>query len=150
MNKLIVFLMGSVLLFGAVSCDAARTSSDAPTSNDGKVEQATKVKDTKEDSSNKTRQNQLNSDIRAREQRNDMAGDRTKRADADLESEVRAKLESNIPRAKLTVKANDGNLVVLGTVRDQKEFNTIEPLAQEILGVDKVNVEGVKIVATKS
>ncbi len=150
MNKLTVLLMGSILLFGTVSCNASRTSSDAPTSNNGKVEQATDVKNTKEDSSSKIRQNQLNSDIRAREQRNDMAGDRTKRADADLESEVRAKLEANIPRAELTVKANDGNVVILGTVPDQKEFNTIEPLTKEILGVDKVNVKGVKIVATKS
>ncbi len=150
MNKLTIFLMGSILLFGAVSCDVARTSSDAPTSKNGKVEQAKEVKNTKEDSSSEIRQRQLNSDIRAREQRNDIVGDRTKRADADLESEVRAKLEANIPRAKLTVKANDGNVVILGTVPDQKEYDTIVPLAQKILGVDNVNVEGVKIVATKS
>jgi hyperosmotically inducible periplasmic protein len=150
MKKLTGFLLGTVLLLGTVACDAAKTSSDAPTSDNAKVEDVSNVKQTKEDSSNETRQRQLNSDIRAREQRNDIAGDRTKRADSDLESEVRAKIEANIPRAKLTVKAKDGNVVVLGTVPDQKEYDTIAPLAQEILGVDTVNVEGVKIVPTQS
>jgi hyperosmotically inducible periplasmic protein len=150
MNKPTVFLISSILLFGAVSCDAAKTSSDAPAPNGGKVEQAKEVTQTKEDSSNKVRQNQLNSDIRAREQRNDMSGNRTKRDDSDLESEVRAKIEANIPRAKLTVKAKDGNVVILGTVPDQKEYDTIAPLAQEILGVNNVNIKGVKIVTTES
>ncbi len=150
MKKLTGFLLGSVLLLGTVACDAAKTSSDAPTSDNAKAKDVSNVKQTKEDSSSEIRQRQLNSDIRAREQRNDIAGDRTKRADSDLESEVRAKIEANIPRAKLTVKAKDGNVVVLGTVPDQKEYDTIAPLAQEILGVDTVNVEGVKIVPTQS
>lgn len=150
MNKLTIFLLGSTLLFGAVSCDVARTSSDAPTSTDGKVEEVTQVKSTKEDAGNEIRQDQLNSDIRAREQRNDIAGNPTKRADSDLESEIRAKLEANIPRAKLTVEANDGAIVVLGTVIDQKEYDSVAPLAKEILGVDSVNVQGVKIVDTQS
>ena len=150
MNKLIVFLLGSTLLFGAVGCDVARTSSDAPTSTDGKVEEASQVEETKKDASNETRQKQLNSDIRAREQRNNVAGDRTKRADSDLESEVRAKIEANIPRAKLTVEAEDGSVVILGTVPNQKEYDTVVPLAQEILGVKNVTIEGVKIVAAES
>lgn len=150
MSKLTAFLLGSTLLFGAVGCDVARTSSDAPTSTDGEVEEVSQVEDTKDDASNKTRQNQLNSDIRAREQRNNVAGDRTKRADSDLESEVRAKLEANIPRAKLTVEAEDGSVVILGVVPDQKEYDTVVPLAKEILGVKKVNIDGVKVVPTES
>lgn len=150
MSKLTAFLLGSTLLLGAVGCDVARTSSDAPTSTDGEVEEVSQVEDTKDDASNKTRQNQLNSDIRAREQRNNVAGDRTKRADSDLESEVRAKLEANIPRAKLTVEAEDGSVVILGVVPDQKEYDTVVPLAKEILGVKKVNIDGVKVVPTES
>ena len=150
MSKLTAFLLGSTLLFGAVGCDVARTSSDAPTSTDGEVEEVSQVEDTKDDASNKTRQNQLNSDIRAREQRNNVAGDRTKRANSDLESEVRAKLEANIPRAKLTVEAEDGSVVILGVVPDQKEYDTVVPLAKEILGVKKVNIDGVKVVPTES
>ena len=103
MNRLAMFLLGSTLLFGAVGCDVARTSSDAPTSTDGTVEKPAQVEDTKEDANSEVRQEQLSSDIRAREQRNDVLGDQEVRADSDLESEIRAKLEANIPRAKLTV-----------------------------------------------
>ena len=56
---------------GATACDVARTSADAPTSVDGEVEEPQLVKDTKEDAASEIRQAQLNSDIRAREQRND-------------------------------------------------------------------------------
>ena len=150
MKKLTGLLISSILLFGAVGCDVARTSSDAPTSDNGKVEEVSDVEQTKEDASSEIRQKQLNSDIRAREQRNNVVGDRTKRADSDLESEVRAKIEANIPRAKLTVEAEDGTVVVSGTVPNQKEYDTITPLAKEILGVKSVNVEGVKVVATES
>ena len=145
MNKLITLLLGSSLLVSAVGCDVARTSSDAPTSvEDGVVvENPGEVEETLEDASSEIRQDQLNSDIRAREQRNDWMGDQTERADSDLESEVRAKLEANIPRAKLTVDAEDGKVMIVGTVPDRREYDTIEPLAKEILGVKAVtmNVE---------
>ena len=145
MNKLITLLLGSTMLFAAVGCDVSRTSSDAPTSVDGSptVEEATEVEETLEDASSEIRQDQLNSDIRAREQRNDLLGTQTERADSDIESEVRAKLEANIPRSKLTVDAEDGNVVIVGTVPDQREYDTIEPLARKILGVKSVemNVE---------
>ena len=49
MNKLTTSLLGITLLFGAVGCDVARTSSDAPTSVDGSVEEPAQVEDTKED-----------------------------------------------------------------------------------------------------
>ena len=150
MNKLTGFLLGGVLLFGAVGCDVARTSADAPTSDNGQVEDASNVKATQEDSTSEIRRKQLNADIRAREQRNNIAGDRTKRADSDLESEVRAKIEANIPRSKLTVEAEDGAVMVRGTVPDREEYDTIEPLAKEILGVDSVNVDEVKVVKTES
>lgn len=146
MNKLTTFLLGSTLLLGAVGCDVARTSSDAPTSIDGEVEESAQVEETLEDASSEIRQDQLNSDIRAREQRNDLLGEQEERADSDIESEVRAKLEANIPRAKLTVEAEDGNVVIVGTVPNEKEYSTVKPLAQEILGVQSVNVEEVKIV----
>ncbi|WP_319422240.1 BON domain-containing protein [Pleurocapsa sp. FMAR1] len=146
MNKLTTFLLGGILLFGAVGCDVARTSADAPTSDDGKVENPGQVQDTKEDATNEIRQKQLNSDIRAREQRNDIAGNQEKRDDSDLESEIRAKLEANIPRSKLTIQAKDGNVAIAGTVPGDKEYSTIEPLAKEITGVNNVNIDNVKVV----
>lgn len=143
MNKLITLLLGSTLLFGAVACDTARTSADAPDSVDESpvVEDATEVEETLEDANSEIRQEQLSSDIRAREQRNDIAGNQGVRDDSDLESEIRAKLEANIPRAKLTVDAEDGSVAIVGTVPSQKEYESIEPLAREITGVDDVTME---------
>ena len=142
MNKLIALSLGSTLLFGAVGCDVARTSADAPDSVDeiSTVEDPKQVEDSLEDASSEIRQDQLNADIRAREQRNDLFGDQEERTNSDLESQVRAKLEANIPRAKLTIDAEDGKVMIVGTVPDQKEYETIEPLAKEILGVKSVEM----------
>lgn len=153
MKKLAGFLLGSIFLFVAVACDEARTSADAPTdlSEDNVVvEDPTEVEETKEDATSEIRQDQLSSDIRAREERNDIIGDQEVRDDSDLESEIRAKLEANIPRSKLTVDAEDGNVMIVGTVPSQEEYDTILPLAEEITGVDKVNIEVKVVPSTES
>lgn len=153
MNKsMILMLISSILLLGTVGCDVSKTSSEsANTVNDDPVvEDATETTETVEDSKSEVRQDQLNSDIRAREERNDIAGDQTVRADADLESEVRAKLEANIPSAKLTVDARDGDVAVVGTVPNQEEYETIEPLAKEILGVNNVTLDVKVVPSTES
>lgn len=143
MNKLTLFLLTGTLLFAGVGCDVARTSSDAPDSVEGEatVEDPTKVEETLEDANSEIRQEQLSSDIRAREERNDVLGEQEQRNDSDLESEIRAKLEANIPRSKLTVEAENGNVSIVGTVPSEKEYESIMPLAQEITGVNEVNME---------
>ena len=143
MNKLTLFLLSGTLLFAGVGCDVARTSGDAPDSVDEEavVEDSGEVEETLEDANSEVRQEQLSSDIRAREQRNDVLGDQEVRADSDLESEVRAKLEANIPRAKLTIDAEDGNVNIVGTVPSEKEYESITPLAQEITGVNEVTTD---------
>lgn len=152
MKKLAGLLLGSTLLFGAVACDNARTSADAPDSVEegAVVENPGTVEETLEDANSEVRQEQLASDIRAREQRNDIAGDQEVRADSDLESEIRAKLEANIPRAKLTVGAEDGNVKIVGTVPSEKEKESIMPLAQEITGVNEVTMEVEVMPSTES
>ncbi|MGL4882394.1 MAG: BON domain-containing protein, partial [Waterburya sp.] len=107
-------------------------------------------KETKEDASSEVRRKQLNADIRAREQRNDVVGDPEKRADSDLESEIRSKLEANIPRSKLTVEAEDGNVKIIGTVPSKNESDKIVPLAKEILGVKKVTTDIKVVPSTES
>jgi osmotically-inducible protein OsmY len=147
MKNLTTLVLGSILLFGSVACDTtSKTSADAPDTIGGNVENPGTVEETKEDAQSEIRQDQLNADIRAREQRNDIVGDQTDRADGDLQSEVRSKLEANIPRGKLAVDAKDGVVSISGTVPDQKEYDTIEPLAKEILGVKSVNLVNVKVV----
>ncbi len=143
MKRVLLALASSALLFGTVACDTARTSADAPSDVDGQVEEPGQVEETLDDADSEVRQDQLDSDIRAREQRNEVLGDEDVRADSDIESEVRAKLEANIPRSKLTVQADDGMVKIAGTVPGENEYETMRTLTQEINGVDSVelNVE---------
>ena len=153
MNRLATLLLSSTLLFGAVGCDTARTSADAPDSVEegpAAVEEPTEVEETLDDATSEVRQEQLDSDIRAREERNDVFGEEEVRDDSDLESEIRAKLEANIPRSKLTVDAENGDVAIVGTVPSEKEYETIEPLAREITGVNNVTVEVEIVPSTES
>jgi len=146
MNKLTPIVISAILLFGAAACtDGAKTSTGAPdstttTENAASPPAAETVKKTQADATSEIRQNQANSDIRAREQRNNITGGDAIRADSDLESEVRSKLEVNITKGLLNVEAKDGVVTVAGTVPNEKDLAQIEPLAKEIKGVKMVNV----------
>lgn len=139
-------LLLSVLLMATVSaCSGAKTASDAPnsTDNNGQVSTTKNAKTTQDDAQSDLRLKQLDSDIRAREQRNNLGGDPQKRAEADLASEVRSKLEANIPLGKLTVTAKNADVTVSGVVATQKDLDKIQPLAMEIKGVHSVTVKAV-------
>jgi hyperosmotically inducible periplasmic protein len=140
MKTFISLLASGVLMIGAVGCDnVAKTSSDAPGKNDQTAAtNSQSTQDTKKDATSDVRKAQIESDIRAKEQRNDMTGGDTDRANGDLQSEVRGKLEANIPASKLTVDAKDGVVTVGGTVSTQEQLNKIEPLAKQIKGVSSV------------
>jgi hyperosmotically inducible periplasmic protein len=140
------FLLLSGLLMASLSaCSAAKTASDAPnsTSNNGVVSAEKNVQATQADAQDATRKKQLEADIRSREQRNNMGGDPQKRAEEDLASEVRSKLEANIPRGKLTVTAEKSDITVAGVVGTQAQLDKIKPLAMEIKGVRSVTVKAV-------
>ncbi|MBW4546118.1 MAG: BON domain-containing protein [Symplocastrum torsivum CPER-KK1] len=145
MKKLTVFLLSSVLLFGAAACsEQAKTTSEAPAANEGTV-QAPKAEDTqqaKADAESELRRQQLNADIKAREERNNALnqGQAEGRPDEDLASQVRSKLEANIPNGQLTVEVEDDAVTVAGTVPNQDQLNKIESLAKEIKGVKTVTV----------
>jgi hyperosmotically inducible periplasmic protein len=142
MKTLTSLLLGSVLLVSAVGCTTARTSSSAPDTADSReadLNQPT-AQTNQDDATSELRRRQLNSDIRAAEQRNNMTGGDTEKADGDLQSEVRSKLEANLPASELTIEAKDGIVTVTGTVVDQDQLDKIEPLAKEIKGVQSVMV----------
>ena len=147
MNKLTPILISGLLLFGVAACsDGAKTSADAPnstTENSKNPPPAETVKKTQADATSDVRKAQANSDIRAREQRNNVTGGDAIRADGDLKSEVRSKLEVNITKGQLTVEAKDGAVTVGGTVPNQTDLAKIEPLAKQIKGVKSVNVTAV-------
>ncbi|MEG4275348.1 MULTISPECIES: BON domain-containing protein [unclassified Microcoleus] len=147
MNKLTPILLSGILLFGGVACsDGAKTSADAPnspTQNTTSPPPGDTVQKTQDDATSEIRRAQANSDIRAREQRNNVTGGDAIRADGDLQSQVRSKLEVNITKGQLTVEAKDGLVTVGGTVPNQTDLAKIEPLAKEIKGVKDVNVTAV-------
>jgi hyperosmotically inducible periplasmic protein len=136
-------LISLLLMASMTACSTAKTATDAPGSTDtnGVVSTTENGKPTQDDAQSETRKKQLESDIRAREERNKIAGNPEKRADADLASEVRSKLEANIPAGKLTVSAKDANLIVSGVVKTQDQLNKIKSLAMEIKGVKSVTVK---------
>ncbi|MCT7983943.1 BON domain-containing protein [Laspinema sp. A4] len=142
MKKITPFLVGLTILLGAGACqNLERTSADAPSSPDGAVEEPAQVEETNADARDETRRAQLDSDIRAREERTNAVGNAEDRSDDDLASEVRSKLEANIPQGKLAVTSEEGVVSVTGTVPNQQEYDSIATLAQEIRGVKQVKVD---------
>ncbi|MEH2411999.1 BON domain-containing protein [Nostoc sp.] len=146
MQKLTPFLISCLLVFGVAACDNASKTSESAPNNPNEAAQTPTAKTTEaaqQDAQSDVRRRQLNEDIRAREQRHNTTGGGTQRASGDLKSEVRSKLEANIPKSQLTVEAaDDGTVTVGGTVNNQKELAKIEPLAKQI--------KGVKIVVNKA
>ncbi|MEY2858695.1 MAG: hypothetical protein RLZZ74_3008, partial [Cyanobacteriota bacterium] len=124
MNKLSVFLLSGLLMVGATACDSARTSSEAPstTQDSPNAVDTQEASETQGDAVSDTRRNQTNADIRAREQRNDMMNDGSvkDRDDDDLTSEVRSKLEANLPASALVVDTENGTVTISGTVPTQE------------------------------
>ncbi len=162
MNKLTTFALLGVLLVGTVACSSAKTSTNAPDTTNaspttGTVEgnqnapnaaaspsaspAAGNVQANKDDATSDVRRKQLDSDIRSREQRNQVTGGDAIRADADLASEVRSKLEANLPKSSLKVEAKSGAVLVSGSVSAQDQLAKISPLAKQIKGVKSVKVD---------
>jgi osmotically-inducible protein OsmY len=146
MKKIAPIAMGILLTLGTVACEnPAKTSADAPNSTEtvsSQVPDGTSTTSAQNDAQSELRRRQLNSDIRAREGRNNTTGGDADRATGDLESEVRSKLEANIPNGALAVKADkNGTVTVSGTVADQDQLAKIAPLAKEIKGVTAVDVK---------
>jgi hypothetical protein len=143
MKKIAPVLLSFSLLLSVAACsNTAKTSSSAPdsaTQPDNQLDRST-AQTNQDDATSELRRRQLNADIRSREQRNDATGGDIARADGDLQSEVRSKLEANLPNSELTVDAKDGAVTIAGTVVDQDQLNKIEPLAKEIKGVKSVLV----------
>ncbi|BAZ15698.1 transport-associated protein [Calothrix sp. NIES-4071] len=149
MKKLTLLFISSVLALGTAACQQpAKTSADAPNDATANVNQiqtpsAQSTEAAKEDAQSQVRRDQLNADIQAREQRNNIAnaGASTNRNPGDLASQVRSKLEANIPNGALTVEGDkNGAVTVTGTVPKKAQLAKIEPLAKEIKGVTKVVV----------
>ncbi|BAT51625.1 Transport-associated [Nostoc sp. NIES-3756] len=153
MKKLTPFVISCLLVFGAAACQETEKTTQSAPDNPAQNVQAPSAEETQaaqKDAQSQVRRDQLNSDIRSREQRNNATGGDTQRAEDDIESEVRSKLEANIPNGQLTIKAEEnGTVTVGGTVNNDAQLAKIEPLAKEIKGVKNVVVKA-KVAAPKS
>jgi hyperosmotically inducible periplasmic protein len=136
----------SVILLAMTGCQqAAKTSSDAPDANASQVEtpNTESAQSNQSDADSQVRKDQLNSDIRAKEQRNNAMnkGQAMNRSDNDVASELRSKLEANLPASVLIVSAKSGAVTVTGTVPTQAQFDRIDGLAKEIKGVTAITIK---------
>jgi osmotically-inducible protein OsmY len=145
MKKLTMLLMSGVLMFGAVACSNPQTAANAPdsTKDAPKAPTADETQANKQDATSETRRQQVNADIKAREERNNAlnGGAAENRSDGDIESEVRSKLEANMPESALVVKSDKGVVTVSGTVPKQEQLAKIQTEATKIKGVKSVNVK---------
>jgi len=153
-SKIVTLVLASFLVVAASACNDAKTADNVTAPND-KISSTPAAKNNetpntsaasdptavKDDAQSDIRKKQLTADIRAREERNNAGGDRNVRDDSDLASEVRSKLEANIPGGILTVDAKDGVVNVSGTVTAQDQLGKIDKLAMGIKGVKSVNVK---------
>jgi len=145
MKAITLWVMGSLLLFATAACgdNVAKTNTNAPAALEQPAETpaAQDAEEGQEDAMSQARRQQLNADIRAREQRDQIGGADGERDEDDLASEVRSKLEANLPASFLTVEAEEGAVTIKGTVPTEEQFQRIEPLAKEINGVEQVIVQ---------
>jgi osmotically-inducible protein OsmY len=136
-------LLSALIALGVSSCGGAvKTSGAAPDSTNNQPPQIAQstAQENQNNATSDVRRKQLNSDIRAREQRNKMGGDNGQRSDSDIKNEVRSKLQANLPAAALAIDSKNGVVTVTGTVVDQNQLNKIAPLTQQIPGVQGVQV----------
>jgi osmotically-inducible protein OsmY len=146
MNKMNRKVASSVLIGLVIAtvgaCTDAKTTSDAPNSVTTTQTPATQsTVAAKADAQSDIRAKQLDADIRAKEQRNNAMGNPQNRNDNDLASEVRSKLEANIPGGNLTVASKDAVVTVAGTVSNLDQLSKIQKLAMEIKGVKSVTIK---------
>lgn len=132
-------------MLGSVACsDASKTSSSAPdtTAKTGENLDKSTAQSNQADATSETRRKQLDSNIRANEQRNKATNDGSAdRSDAQIKSEVSSKLEANLPASQLAIDAKDGVVTVSGTVVAQGQLTKIDKLSREIKGVRDVQVK---------
>ncbi|HEY9691948.1 MAG TPA: BON domain-containing protein [Oculatellaceae cyanobacterium] len=155
MSKITILIISSLLLVSSVGCEnPARNSAEAPSTvkESPQTPDVKSVEDSKKDAQSELRRKQLNADIKAREQRSNVTGGDTDRATGDLKSEVRSKLEANIPGSQLTINADkQGAVVISGTVSNAADKTKIDGLAKQIKGVKTVTSDQVVVTpATKN
>lgn len=125
MKTMIPFVLGSFLLLGATAC-TENSDTNVATDGDG------------------VRSDQIESDARAREQRDDAdpTADSGQRTAEDVAVDIRNSLENNLPGSRLAVDVDgdNGMATIDGTVQTQEQFDEIEPLVMAFEGIQSVDI----------
>ncbi len=116
-----LFLVGIAVL--PAHAEGAMTGTSTPTEN-------------QKDANSDMRRKQIESDMRARMQRAKVTGRIT---NSDVESLVRDKLELNLQKRSLNVKANNGTVTLEGKVASKTEAEQAVQLTKSVQGVKRVN-----------
>ncbi|TVQ50963.1 MAG: BON domain-containing protein [Spirulina sp. DLM2.Bin59] len=123
MKQMIPFILGSFLLLGATACseNPENTAADG----DG------------------VRSDQLESDARAREQRDGTNFEGEQQITEDLAIDVWNSLENNLPGSRLAVDVDseNGKATIDGSVVTQDQLDKIEPLVMAFDGINSVDVK---------
>lgn len=144
MKKFIPFLIGGILLTGAVGCgeEAAKTGSENPSATNGGVQPS--AREASETEGLNQPLNQPGTVPEAETAPVDPTGLTSESAnleESDLSKEVSQTLKENLPSSDLEVKETEGVVSVGGTVSSKEELQQIEPLTKAVKGVKGVNVE---------
>jgi hyperosmotically inducible periplasmic protein len=144
-TKIMLAVLGTCLIATTGCQSVAKTSADAPDSATEtiKTSSAEANKSANDDATSDTRRRQLDSNIRATEQRNNISNNSqaSNRSGNDLATEVSSKLEANLPASALSVTAKDGAVAIAGTVPTKAQLDRIQTLAKEIKGVTSVTMK---------
>ncbi|MBD2454891.1 BON domain-containing protein [Nostoc sp. FACHB-87] len=140
MKKLLPLIISSILLVGAVGCqenhqDAARSSTNNPTSQASAKPASQTTDKTPKDTTEKTAVTK-NTPV-------------TTKSEGALKSEVVKKLKAELPNNKLEVEAKAGNIVIKGTATSNAELKKAEKLVKEVKGVKSVKVEAKVLIPNK-
>ncbi|WP_392533843.1 BON domain-containing protein [Nostoc sp. C117] len=146
MKKLILLLVSSILLVGAVGCqEAPKTGSETPsTTNEASQAPATPASQTNAtDDKTKLPEPPITSlapstDTKVKTDSPKIAATKAK---SDLKTEVSQKLNNGLPGNKLQVENKEGEIILKGTATSVQELKKAESLAKEVQGVKTVKVE---------
>ncbi|MBD6615546.1 BON domain-containing protein [Komarekiella sp. 'clone 1'] len=148
MNKLILFLVSSVLVINTFGCqEAPKTGSETPsTTNEAaqvpakSASQTTQTKDkTAKLPGTQTTPSVASTDTKKTEVQKSTTS--TTKVGGDLKTEVSKKLKQGLPGNKLEVENKEGDIVLKGTATSQEELQKAETLVKEVKGVKNVKVE---------
>lgn len=134
----------SLSLIGLAACSVPDQSSDNPNNNNPSVIPG---------ENDTIRENQLESDARARRQREDLYGNEDSEADIVADNEltqtVRNKLDTQLPGNKLEVSSEDGAVTISGEATSKNEMQRIKSIVNNVEGVRSVNIQA-RIVSQNS